>query len=340
MEKLYCGIDLHSNNNYIVVSNGNENKLLQKRLPNDLVEVKRILNPFKDRIQGVVVESTYNWYWLVDGLMDADYKVNLANPAGIKQYEGLKHSDDKGDAAWLAHLLYLGILKKGYIYPKKNRGIRDLGRKRAQMVRLRTVNILSIQNIYSRNTGSQITCREVKIFPPDKINELLYEPDAALAASCNLEVMIALEKQVKRLETEILDRVKLRPEYQKLLTIDGVGKVLAITIMLETGEIDRFKKAGNFVSYCRCVKSQRTSNGKKKGVGNRKNGNKYLSWAFIEAANFAIRFNDKARRFYERKAAKTKKVVAIKALAAKLARAAYYIMKNQSEFDDNRLFRN
>ena len=340
MEKLYCGIDLHSNNNYIVVSNGNENKLLQKRLPNDLIEVKRILNPFKDRIQGVVVESTYNWYWLVDGLMDAGYKLHLANPAAIKQYEGLKHSDDKADSAWLAHLLCLDILPTGYIYPKWERGIRDLARKRAQMVRLRTINILSIQNIYSRNTGGKIGSNKIKTVTLDEMKGLLSNPDAALAASCNLEMMMALEKQIKRLETEILGRIKLRPEYQKLLTIDGIGKILALTIMLETGEISRFGKAGNYVSYCRCVKSERTSNKKKKGVGNRKNGNKYLSWAFVEAANFAIRFNDKARRFYEKKAAKTKNVVAIKALAAKLSRAAYYIMKNQSEFDENRIFVN
>jgi len=309
MEKLYCGIDLHSNNSYIVVSNGNENRIIEKRLSNDLTEVKRLLHPFKEQIQGVV-------------------------------YEGLKHGDDKSDARWLAQLLRFGILRTGYIYPKEERGVRDLARKRAQMVHQRTTNILSIQNIYSRNTGGKIACNTIKKLSLNEMDDFLSNPDAAMAASCNLEIMIALEKQVKRLEKEIFGRVKLHPKFQKLLTIDGIGKILALTIMLETGEITRFEKAGNYVSYCRCATSERISNKKKKGVGNRKNGNKYLSWAFVEAVNFAIRFNEKARRYYEKKAARTKKVVAIKALAAKLARAAYYIMKNQSEFDDNRLFTN
>ena len=78
-----------------------------------------------------MVESTYNWYWLVDGLMDADYRVHLANPAAIQQYSGLKYSDDHSDARWLGHLLRLGVLPEGYIYPKADRAVRDLLRKRA-----------------------------------------------------------------------------------------------------------------------------------------------------------------------------------------------------------------
>lgn len=108
--------------------------------------------------------------------------------------------------------------------------------------------------------------------------------------------------------------------------------------MLETGDIGRFKEVGHYASYCRCVDSQYRSNDKKKGEDNEKNGNKYLSWAFIEAANFAKRYNEKARRFYQRKAAKRNNVVATKALAHKLARACYYIIKDQVPFDENKVF--
>ena len=109
--------------------------------------------------------------------------------------------------------------------------------------------------------------------------------------------------------------------------------------MLETGDIRRFESAGNFVSYCRCVPSLKTSNGKKKGEGNRKNGNKYLAWAFVEAANFFKRHNSEAHRFYQKKAQKTKQVVAIKALAHKLARASYFMMRDQVDFDPSKLFK-
>ena len=122
------------------------------------------------------------------------------------------------------------------------------------------------------------------------------------------------------------------------LVHDGVGEVLALTITLETGDIGRFAHVGNFTSYCRCVGSEKLSNGKKKGQGNSKNGNKYLAWAFVEAANFAIRFNEQAKRFYQRKAAKRNRVVALKAVAHKLARASYYVMRDQVPFDSTKLF--
>ena len=118
----------------------------------------------------------------------------------------------------------------------------------------------------------------------------------------------------------------------------GIGRILATTILLEIGPIDRFASVGQFASYARCVDSQRISNGRKKGEGNTKNGNKYLSWAFVEAANFALRHCPEAKRFYERKKAKTNNVVAIKALAHKLARASFHVLKECQPFEVTRCF--
>ena len=109
-----------------------------------------------------------------------------------------------------------------------------------------------------------------------------------------------------------------------LKTIPGIGEVLAIVILPETGDITRFAKVGNFASYARCVDSARYSNGKNKGQGNTKNGNAYLIWAFIEAANFARRYCTEANAFYEKKKAKTNAMLATKPLAHKLARAITY----------------
>ncbi len=106
--------------------------------------------------------------------------------------------------------------------------------------------------------------------------------------------------------------------------------------MLETGDIGRFSAVGHFASYCRCVGSQKISNGKRKGSGNKKNGNKYLAWAFVEAAK--VRFNPQIRRFYQRKKAKTNGIVAIKAVAHKLARACYYTMQDEVLFDVAKAF--
>lgn len=94
----------------------------------------------------------------------------------------------------------------------------------------------------------------------------------------------------------------------------------------------------DYVSYCRLVKSERVSNGKKKGQGNRKCGNKYLAWAWIEAANFALRYSPPIKRWYDRKAAKRHRVIAIKAVAHKLARAGYYLMRDGGTFNVARAF--
>jgi len=203
----YSGIDLHSNNSVVSVIDETDRVVAEKRLPNELARILTFLAPWQAELAGVVIESTYNWYWLVDGLQAASFVVHLANTTAIKKYDGLKHSDDETDARYLAHLLRLGILP-----------------------------------------------------------------------------------------------------------------------------------TGNFASYARCVDSQRISNGKKKGEGNTKNGNPYLSWAFIEAANFALRYCAEAKRFYERKKGKTNTILAHKALAHKLARACFHMLKEHKPFDMTRCF--
>src|SRR5215216_5312295 len=159
---LYGGIDLHANNSVVVLLNEQDQVVYQKRLPNHLPTILDLLASYHAEIMGFVVESTYNWYWLVDGLMEAGYQVHLANPAAMQQYSGLKYSDDHSDARWLAHLLRLGVLPKGYIYPKAERAVRDLLRKRAHLVRQHTSNVLSVQNIMVRNTGVRLSVKQLR----------------------------------------------------------------------------------------------------------------------------------------------------------------------------------
>jgi transposase len=334
----YAGIDLHSNNSFVGVIDGDDRRLYKKRLPNDLDTILSALAPFRKDLVGVVVESTYNWYWLVDGLQEDGYKVHLANPAAIKQYEGLKHTDDEWDSFWLAHMRRLNILPEGYIYPKDERPLRDLLRRRLLFVRHRTAHILSLQSMISRNLGTRMSGRAIKKLTEADANDLFDSPQLVFAAKSNMVVISHLTEIIKGIEKEVMSQVKLRREFKLLLTMPGIGNILALTIMLEAGDINRFAKVGNYSSYCRCVKSERLSNGKKKGENNRKNGNRYLSWAYVEAANFAIRFCPKAQRFYQRKKAKTNGIVAIKALSNKLARASYYVMRDQVPYDVSKLF--
>lgn len=336
--KKYSGIDLHSNNNVVLVSDEADRVLYRRRLPNELGKVLEALEPYRAELAGVVVESTYNWYWLVDGLQAAGYKVHLANPAAMKRYDGLKHSGDDTDAAHLAHLLRLGILPTGYIYPPAERGLRDLGRRRLQLVRHRTMHVLAVENVQARETGARMTGDRVKRLDAQKVQGLGLPEDVALGMQANVAVIGTLNDEIAKLEQHLLQCLKPRPEYALLCTAPGIGRVLGPIILLETGSIERFAAVGNYASYARCVDSVRLSNGKKKGEGNVRNGNKYLAWAFIEAANMARRWCPEARRFHDRKRAKTNAIVATKALAHKLARACYHMLRTGEPFDMKRCF--
>lgn len=339
MDKLYAGIDLHSNNNHLGILNQGSKRIFHKKLPNHEDVILAELEPFKGQLVSITIESTFNWYWLVDCLQDTGYTVNLANPAAMQQYSGLKFLDDKHDAFWLAHMDRLGILPQGYIYPKEFRPIRDLLRKRGHLIKLRTSLINSLQGIIYRNNGHGLSGRKIKQTTENHVLPLLAgNEDLALCGEVSKQSIDDLSCQIVKIENICEDRLKLTPQYTGLLTIPGVGKILALTIMLETGPIERFKKVGDYSSYCRKVPTQWLSNNKRKGKGNTKNGNKYLSWAFAEAAEFARRHDDTARTFFNRKAAKTKATVAYAALSNKLTRAAFYIMRDNVDFDSNKLF--
>ena len=335
---LYAGIDLHSNNNYLAIIDEHSQKVFGKKLKNSMPLILTILEPYKKELAGIVVESTYNWYWLVDGLQEHGYKLHLANPSAIKQYEGLKHTDDKWDSLWLAHLLKLGILAEGYIYPKKTRPLRDMLRRRMLFVNQRTADILSFQSMVTRTTSNQISGNDIKKLKESDAERIFTDPDLIFTAKRYINIIASLTVQIKIIEKHVKDRLKLSENFKCLLTIPGIGYILGMVIMLEAGDISRFEKVGNYSSYCRCVKSERFSNGKKKGTGNSKNGNRYLSWAYVEAATFATRFCDPARKFYQRKSAKSNETIAKKALSAKLARASYYMMRDQVPFNSDMLF--
>ena len=315
-------------------------RVFRKRIANDLPSVLEALEPFREQLTetGIVVESTFNWYWLVDGLMENGYNVRLANPAAIHQYDGIKNTDDDTDAFFLAELDRLKILPEAFIYPKKERPVRDMLRRRLLLVRQRTQHKLSLGSLFSRETGGKLSNAEIGKLSPVSSKKMFDSEDNCMMANINLKMIKFLKEQIYSIEGVILKRVKLKPEFEVLLSTPGIGKILALTIMLETGSLTRFAKAGNYTSYCRCVKSKKTSNGKKKGENNGKNGNKYLCWAYIEAANFIRRHCPEAKSWYQRKMQRTNKIVATKALASKLSKACYFMMKNQEDFDVKMLF--
>ena len=338
--KFYVGLDLHSNNTYVGILDDQGKKVWSRRLNNDLPLILNVFEPYRESIVGIVVESTYNWYWLVDGLMDAGYRVHLGNPVAFQQYKGLKHTDDKHDAFFLADMLRLSILPTGYIYPRGERQVRDLLRKRLLLVRQRTQHLLSFKSLVSRNLGFSLSSNQIKKLSSQEMTNWFSNDHLRFNAQANLDTIDFLKDEITDLEKIIMCSSNVTDVCEILSSIPGIGKSLSMTIALETGEISRFKTVGNYASYCRCVPSNRISNGKSKGKNNTKNGNKYLGWAYIEAANFMKRFSPRAQVFYQKKVGQTNKIVAAKALAHKIARACFYILRDNVPFDEVKMFCN
>lgn len=334
---LYCGIDLHASNSVLSVIDDHDTVVYEKRHANDLAEIRAVLEAYRAELFACVVESTYNWYWLVDGLMASGFDVRLAHTGAIPQYAGIKHSNDQTDARHLAHLLRLGILPEGYIQPREQRAIRDLLRRRLLLVRQKTLYHLSLQSLIVRYTGERLSANRIKALDNDAIAAKLADP-VRLGGQITHLARCWHEQAIGRLEAEVLKHLEPRKEYQLLNSIPGVGKVLASTIVLETGDIERFPNAGHYASYARCVSTAKLSNGKLKGRGNKRNGNKYLAWAFLEAAHYAAIWSPEVKRFYQKRRAKRHILVAKKTVTNKLAKACYHMLRREERFDVRRAF--
>lgn len=336
--QMYCGIDLHSNNSVVAIKNRALEDIVCRRLRNDLGQVLKFLEPYREDIVTVAVESTYNWYWLVDGLKEAGFDIRLVNTTRASRFSDMKYTDDKHDARWIAQLLALGILPEGYIVAPEERGVRDLLRRRAFLVRKRTAHLLSLRTLAERSTGRRVATADIQQWTTQTVSALFDDPMVAETMAVMLPVVRVMNTQIKKVEKRVLAETKLRDEFRLLKTAPGIGNILALTIMCETVDIKRFAKVGNYVSYCRCAKTEHTSNNKKKGVGNRKNGNRYLSWAYSEAAHHARRHDPQAKRYFARKSSRSHHMVAKRALASKISRACYYVLRDQTPFDPSRAF--
>ena len=327
--ELYAGADLHGNNVFLSVCDAQGNRIFHRRVQNRLDAVHAALVPYKPQIRRIGIESTFNWYWLVDGLRDQGYDAVLGNPAQMKQYEGLKKTDDSSDAGWLAELLRLGIFPASYIYPREIRAVRDALRRRQLFVRRRTQAMLSLQSLLVRYGAEAPGARSLLKWTPDDIKATGLDPFVRLQLRTLLEASQSSDRLAAEIEQEVLSFLKPTEALDQIRQLPGIGATLGMMILLESGDFARFPNAGCYASYCRAVKSERTSNGKSKGQNNKRNGNPYLAWAFIEAAGFAVRFYPEIQSWYDRKKKQRNSIVARKALAAKLAKAAWHVMNGE-----------
>jgi len=336
-DALYGGADLHGRNVFISLCDSDGQTVYKKRVKADFASVDNALKPFKDRIVRIGVESTFNWYWFVDDLSEAGYAVDLGNVPKMEQYAGIKETNDLTDAAWLAEQERLGIFPACYIYPKETRSVRDALRRRQLLVRQRTQSVLSLNSLLARTGNETRSVDTLRSWKQADTEKLELDTFGQVQLKALLESFQGNDRVIAELESAVLEFAKPTWQYKRVQQAPGIGRILGMTVSLESGEFDRFPSAGDYASYSRTVKTRRLSNGKKKGSNNRKNGNKYLGWAFIEAATYAARYYPRIQAWYDRKKQRKNVTIAKMALACKLSKAVWHIM-NGKDYDEKMLF--
>ncbi len=221
---LMAGMDLHSNNVMIGIMDQEGRRLKHQKLPCDFKAVDGFLKPFKSRLKSVAVESTFNWYWLVDGLRQSGYPAVLANPAGIEQYSGVKHADDQHDAYFLADVAaFKHSCSTGYVYDPELRPVRDLLRRRVEIGASTDGADPQFQKpAYVRTTGQELPLSRLKGMEVAEAATLYEHPANQLIAQVQKEHIEQLNQSIGRIEKAVLACARELPYYERLNTLPGI----------------------------------------------------------------------------------------------------------------------
>lgn len=337
----YSGIDLSARDSHLCLIDVNLSIHLHQKVANDLPLIAQLLLPFKPHLK-IVVESTFNWYWLVDGLQELGFDISLAHTLGLSLITQAKVKSDRRDAFALAKLLRAGLIPKAYIYPASSRPVRDLLRRRLKAVALRALEYGSLRQLLLREAILSTSRNEIKLADDTDLNAWFSHPLLVLSASQQLERIHLLSGQIQELELQILDLTRDKADYKRLLEVSGIGRILALTILYEVGEISRFKSVRHFSSYCRLVPGIAQSGAVSRRGRASKQGNAYLNSAFNQAAVAAVRsypaIKRHLQRHLQRHRGSARKLVAYNVIAHKLAQAVYQVLKEGVPYRQESLF--
>jgi transposase len=331
--KYYCGLDLHASNIYACVMNQAGDVLVHRNVAADKESLLAVIEPYREDVV-VCVECVFMWYWVADLCEDLGIKFVLGHALYMKAIHGGKAKNDRIDSHKIASLLRGGMIPVAYVYPRQMRSTRDLLRRRMYMMRHRAELLAHIHNTNSQynlpDIGKKICYKANRAgvaqhFPVPSVRKNV-EMDLSLIGHMDgllNEIELHIERHVKEHDPHA---------FHLLRTMHGVGRILGLSILYEVHDIKRFERVQDFVSYCRLVKCQRSSSGKLCGTGGGKIGNVHLKWAFSEAAVLFLRGNPRGQAYHERLVRKHGKGKALSIIAAKLARAAYFILSRKEPF--------
>ncbi len=333
----YCGIDLHARSLYVCIIDQAGETCVHKEISANPDKLAKLLEPYLGQVV-VGVECMHCWYWVADFCDDLAVDFILGHALYMKAIHGGKAKNDRIDSFKIANLIRGGNFPVAYVYPKEMRATRDLLRRRMKIVRHG-----ADLKAHVANTTSQYN------LPPNKVNlknksarehirSAFPDPVVQRNMDLNMTILECYAKELSKLEWFIETQARQHnPVHLHLLhSVSGIGRILALTILYEIGSIDRFESVQTFASYSRLVKCKAESAGKSYGTQGNKIGNAHLKWAFSEAAVLYLRGNEKAQKYLQRLQRRMSKAKALSALAHKLGRCVYFMLKNETVFDESR----
>ena len=284
--------------------------------PNDPATLRRYFAQFPGPHQPVV-EATGRWYWLRALVVPAGIDLRLAHAKFLKAIAYAKVKTDTVDAATLGQLLRTGLIPEAHMIRDELRGPRDVLRARLRMVTRRS----SAKNSLDRLLEKWNVPR-VEDLPP------LYQVQAATQTA----LISVLTEQIHALEVSVRPALLESPAVQRLLWIPGIGRLLAFTIYLEVGDIQRFPTINHFWSYGRLVPGAADS-ANRHHHRRSKDGNRYLKLAFSHAAVRAVQYFPEVRQWYQRWKRRKPLRVARALVAKELAQSVYHVLKDGVDFN-------
>lgn len=332
--QFYCGIDLHARSMYVCIINHDGEILMHKNMKAAPEPFLKAIAPYRDDLV-VAVECIFTWYWLADLCAQENITFVLGHALYMKAIHGGKAKNDKIDSQKIAVLLRGGMIPQSYVYPAQMRATRDLLRRRMHLMRKRAELLSHVQNTNSQYNLPEIGKKIAYKANREGVAERFDDPDVQKSIEVDWALIDYYDQLLTDLELHIVNTAKQHDAntFYRLRSVPGIGKILALVMLYEIHDIDRFPRVQDFVSYCRLVKCAKESAGKRYGSSGKKIGNAYLKWAFSEAAVLFLRNNEAGQKYLARLETKHGKGKALTILAHKLARAVYYMLKRETAFN-------
>jgi len=337
LHKYYCGIDLHARLLYVCILDEHGNKVVHQKIKADPHQLHKLLKPYIGQVV-VGVECMHCWYWVSDFCREMNVEFILGHALYMKAIHGGKAKNDKIDSYKIASLMRGGNFPLAYNYPAETRATRDLLRRRTYVMRHGSELKAHVVNTDSQYNLPAQSLNLKNVSARDGLRHYYDDPVVQRMIALDMNILDCYIRELKHVESFIEGKAK--EHYGALLnivrTFPGIGQILALTILYEIGDINRFPTVQQFASYSRLVKCKAESAGKTYGTSGNKIGNGYLKWAFSEAAVLYLRGNDNAKRYLAKLQKRMSKGKALSALAHKIGRCVYFMLRDRQVFDEDK----